>query len=278
MKRLSLIFLSLFVCLGLSAQTEEGAADSLDRYKGLDDLLDQFYVTMERASLEAKYEEFDGLISTCQDSLTRQHVALQIFDHYCYSRVMGEEAVAIHIYDEWIASGKVKTRSEFEQLIDDQYVLFNRGNLVGMTAQQVTLYKPHVGTRTVPVPGRITVMFFYDTQCSKCRLESRVLPGVLEEVDFPMDFVAVYVGDDRREWKNFRPTLKVRNRKVRTFHLWDPQVDSDYQLAYGVTATPRLYVVWKDGEIIGRRLEVTNLKEVLHYITVANNAEEEKAE
>ena len=101
---------------------------------------------------------------------------------------------------------------------------------------------------------------------------------MLSEVDFPMEFVAVYVGDDKRGWRAFRRNFKVRNPKVKVRHLWDPEVDSGYQKAYAVLATPRMFVIWKDGEIIGRRLEVVNLKEIIHYISITDAEKEEKAQ
>lgn len=248
----------------------EQTADSILPYQGLDSLLTQFYSALEREDNASKQAQFDGLIETCKDSLTRQHVTLQVFDHYRFSRVMGEEAVAIHIYDEWIASGKVKTRSEFEQMDADLFANFNRSSLIGMKAPVIELYKPCGGKRALPAEGRVSVLFFYSTSCAKCRLETQVLPTAFEEVDFPMDFYAVYVDSDKRDWRAFRRNFKIANDKVRVIHLWDPEVKSDYQRKYGVVATPRMFLVWKDGEILGRRLEVENLKELIHYINIAN--------
>ena len=43
---------------------------------------------------------------------------------------------------------------------------------------------------------------------------------------------------------------------------------------YGITATPKMYVVLEDGEIIGRRLEVVNLQEIIYYVTLVQNGPE----
>lgn len=253
-----------------------GQADSTDRYAGLDSLLTQFYTALERESVEAKNAEFDRLIGTCTDSLLRQHVTLKVFKHYKNSRVMGEEAVAVHVYDKWIDSGLVKTKNEFEQMEAELFVNFNKYSLIGMKAPEVTLKNAWGFKEKVPAQGRISVFFFYSTSCMKCMIEAPLLPPVLEEVDFPMDFYAVYTEFDRRDWKAFRRNFKVSNKNVRVKHLWDPDSDSDYPLMYAVNATPRIFVIWKDGEIIGRRLEVENLKQIISYIQTANG--KEKAE
>lgn len=247
-----------------------------DRYAGLDSLLRQFYLALEHDAVEVKNAEFDALIDSCRDSLLRQHVTFRVFDHYRYSRIMGEEAVAINVYDEWIASGKVKLRNEIEEMDAQLFSDFNRNSLLGMQAPKVALRKPSGGKMAVPVDGRITVMFFYDTSCAKCRLEASVLPTLLKDVDFPMDFVAVYVGADKSEWRAFRKNFRIANRKIKLRHLWDPEMESDYQRFYGVIGTPKIFLVWKDGEILGRRLEVDSLMEMIKYVKISENVEAKK--
>lgn len=270
MRRFFTIFLSVFLCISAAAQYDP---QDVERYQGLDSLLTEFYQALEHDELEVKCSEMDTLIGSCTDSLTRQHVTLQIFDHYSHSRLMGEEAVAIHVFDNWVANGPVKTRSEFEQMEFEIFVNFNRHSLIGMKAAKVSLFKPHGGRMTIPEDGKVAVLFFYDTSCSKCRLESQLLPKALDAVDFPMDFYAVYAGTDKKQWKRFRHNFKIPNKQVKLVHLWDPDMDSDYQRMYGVTGTPRMYVVWEDGEIIGRRLEVVNLQELIQYIRIAYGKE-----
>jgi len=261
MRRLALILTAL--ALSLSAFSQEVDSLEFERYSGLDSLLTQFYTSLELEDCDVKSEQFDGLIDLCRDSLTRQHVTLQIFDHYSHSRVMGEEAVAIHIFDKWIASGLVKTRSEFEYMEDELFVNFNRSSLIGMDAPKIVLYKPGGAKKQLPTEGRISILFFFDTACAKCRVETQFLPQVLADVDFPVDFYAVYVGTVRRDWNAFRRNFKIGNKNVKMIHLWDPEIDSGYQRSYAVIGTPRLFVVEPEGTIIGRRLEMVNLKEMI---------------
>lgn len=259
MKRLFCILLSIGICAGLRAQS----ADSL--YAALDSLLAQFYVTLEHESTDAKCDEADFLIGTCRDSLTRQHVALSIFDHYCDSRVMGEEGVAIHVYDTWFDSGVVKFRGEMDKLDAGVYVKFNRNSLIGCDAPVITLRKPCGGKMTIPESGTTSLLFFFDTSCAKCRLESAVMPQVLSDVDFRMNLYCIYCGADKKSWREFRRHFAIDNPMVKVRHFWDPEMDSDYQLQYSVTGTPRVFLVGPDGTIIGRRLEMESLMQLLPY-------------
>ena len=271
MRRLLILLLALGLCL-----PAVGQIDTTGRFAPLDSLLTQFYGALELEEVPVKNNEFDNLIASCRDSLTRQHVALAIFDHYRFSRIMGEEAVAVHIFDEWISSGKVKTRSEFEMFEAERFALENRKTLLGMTAPQITLRTPCGGRRTIPAGERVTVLFFYSPNCAKCRLETYALPAVLAEVEFPMDFCAIDVDTDRRDFRSYRKALKTPNKNVRMIHLWDPRMESTLLLDYGVFSTPKLFVVMQDGEIIGRRLEMSNLQEIIHYINILYGQEKEE--
>ena len=260
MRRLLALFAFLFVCAVAAAQ-----ADSLSaRYAPLDSLLNEFYGTLKFETTESKCHEADFLIGTCQDSLTRQHVALNIFDHYRDSKVMGDESVSIYLYDKWFLPGKVAFDGDLAALDAEVFVKFNRHCQLDSLAVPVTLYKPCGRAVTIPAKGGTSVMFFYDTHCSKCLLETAVLPEVLDEVDFPLMFYAVYTGPDKASWKQYRrKKLKLSNRNVKVVHLWDPDMESSYHLYYGVFGTPRMYLIDAEGSILGRRLEVENLKMLL---------------
>ena len=274
MRRLLPILLTLLLLCGARTAAQETQAGSTARFAPLDSLLTQFYGALLPADNDEKSAEFDALINSCTDSLMRQHVALAVFDHYRFSRVMGEEAVAVHIFDEWIATGKVQPRSEFEMFEAERFALENRSTLLGMPAPQLTLRTPCGGKRTIPRSDRAAVLFFYSPGCAKCRLETHALPSVLAEVHFPMDFYAIDVDSDRRAFRAFRKALRTTNKNVRMVHLWDPKNESTLLLDYGVFSTPKVFAVW-EGEILGRRLEMSNLLEIIQYINMLYGQEKE---
>ena len=107
------------------------------------------------------------------------------------------------------------------------------------------------------------MLFFYDTSCAKCSLTAELLPAALSDIDFRLQFYAINCGADRREWKRFRRSFRLDNKNVKLHHLWDPELDSDYPLKYSVIGTPRIYCIEPQGTIIGRRLEMDSLMEVL---------------
>lgn len=266
MRKILLLF-AILLSLNSFAQEES-------RFDAFDSLLEEFYQSLITEDTQTKLNEMNTLIDSSTDSLFRQHIALKIFDHYRYSKVMGEEAVAVYLFDKWFKDETIKMRSEFDYIDSQLFADFNRHSLIGMTAPQIKLYKPSCGTMTIPRNKNKAVIFFYDTSCAKCRIESQILPTVLNDLDFDLDFYAVYAGSDKNEWKDFIKNFKFKNKHIKVFNLWDPEMKSEYQRYYSVLGTPRMYFVLENGEIIGRRLEVENLKEIITYIQLINGSQE----
>ena len=208
--------------------------------------------------------ECDFLIGACADSLMRQHVGIRLYDHYVTSALMGDEAVAIYLYDNWFAPRRIAFESEIDLLNAGIFADFNRHSLIGMEAPAVTLQDRAGEPVALPVKGEYSVVYFYDTECSRCRLESALLRMLLSSGQFPLTFCAVYTGDNREAWERYaEESLAIDSAAVEVRHLWDPSLDSDFQRLYGVLQTPRLFLLAPDGRILGRQLNAEALLDLL---------------
>ncbi|MBO4469329.1 MAG: hypothetical protein J5740_02975 [Bacteroidales bacterium] len=257
-----LVISVLSLCFAFSAFAQQ--LDST-RLAPLDSLLGEYYEAMIYEATPAKYQECDFLIESCKDSLVRQWVATRILEHYMDNPpLMGEEAVAIYVYDKWFASGKIKIADDWLAFSAKLFVDFNRASMLGMKAPVISLLPP-MGTEKIVAPekGMPSVLYFYDTSCSKCKVTSAVLPHAFEGVSFPVTMFMIYTGQDGDEWAEFRSAFSVDNPNVRVVHAWDPEIESDYQKQYGVLTTPKMFLVGTDGIIEGRRLEVESLVQLL---------------
>ena len=108
MRRLICIILALMLCIGLRAQQSADGAYAL-----LDSLVLKYVTAIQSESIETKQGECEFLIGSVRDSLMRRHLAVSLFNYYKDAPVMGDEAVAIWLYDNWFASGKVAFEGEF---------------------------------------------------------------------------------------------------------------------------------------------------------------------
>jgi len=234
-------------------------------YPELGAKLDQYFTALAGESAAVQNAECDFLISSCQDSLVQQFVALKIYDHYLHSRIMGDDAVAVHVAQEWFLSGKVAMHGDDDLLNAKVFVEFNKHSLVGMQAPQVTLFAPDGSSQRIPaLAGGYAALFFYDTGCATCKKET---PQLLELAGAhpSLTVYAIYVGSSREEWDAWRAG------KSQFVHLWDPSMQSNWQQLYGVLQTPQLLLVSPTREILGRGLDTPALRMLLERETGASH-------
>lgn len=271
MKRiLYILFLAFFLSF---AGGMESGAQQLDQSQrdALASRLSEYFEALKYESLDVQKAECDFLISSCRDSLTRQYVALSIYDHYIDSGIMGAEAVAIHVIDNWFIPGKVRMRDDMELLGAKVFAEFNRMSQLGSKAPGLTMDSIDGEVYSFFGPedkgGRFRVLYFYDTDCAKCKIQTVMMRNLLETEDFPIDLIAVYASGNEDEWRRYvdsQLTFDAGNMKVH--NLWDPDLDSDFQRKYGVIQTPRTFLIGPDGTILGRGLDAQALSRMLHGI------------
>ena len=259
MRKFAAILLSLLICgLEMAAQVDTA------KVRELNARLERYFSLLEAEPVDVKKAECDALIEAASDKDLRQRIALKAYNHYLNSSLMGDEAVAIHLTDRWFSSGDIPMGSEKDLLDAKLFAEFNRQSLIGMPAPEVTLLDPSGAHVTFPGSGRFQVLYFYDTDCAKCKIESPMLRSLLDDKDYPVDVFAVYVGREEDKWTFWREsTFRVGAPNTKVIHLWDPDDSSDYQMRYGVTVTPKMFLVDPDGVIVGRNLDTDSLEKLL---------------
>ena len=258
-KIITAIILSL-ACIAAWAQV-----DSVALAKAMD-LLNAYIVTLDPETPQVKCREVDSIIETCTDSLLRQAVAERLYDHYVTSNVMGDEEVAIHMYDKWYKPHLIEMSWDGGLLTAAYFAEYNRQSLIGNQAPRLMMKDRYDEYEPMPdLQGDArAVLFFYDTDCYKCRAELAKLKEYLPTVEVPLEFYAVYTGIRKDRWEYFIDTeWDINSANVRMHHLWDRTLESDFGKAYGITETPRMFLLGKDGTIIGRRLNTEALEEML---------------
>ncbi|MGM9753521.1 MAG: TlpA family protein disulfide reductase [Candidatus Cryptobacteroides sp.] len=250
-------------------------ADSAQLAK-LEELLQGFYYALLPESVEVKVQECESLMMASSDSLLRNWIGQRIMEHYMEPPLMGEEEVAVVLYEKWYKSGRLAFSDEMQAFGAALFYEYNRQSLLGMQAPQLLLCDLSGRKAVYPREGHYSIFFFYDAACAKCKALSAALPDVLKDLPCEMDFYAVYCGSDRQAWEEFASRFLVSGPKVKLFHLSDFEMESGYPLKYAVSATPRLFFIGNDGSILGRRLDSESLKQIIDIIRLYYGQVEEQ--
>lgn len=265
-----MLTVSAFGVKAYGAQDSGHGLDSLRR-QALSQKLDEYFTALRNEPLPVQEQECDFLIESASDSLVRQYVAETIFNHFIDSKVMGAENVAVHVFDKWFLSGLVKMQSEQEYIAAKVFADFNRESLLGRKAPALVMESADGSTVTLfgegDKGGKFRILYFYDTSCAKCRVETILLRNMLSVKDYPAEFHAIYAGDDRQAWMEYAAeSFGIGTDSLKATHLWDPELKSDFQRLYGVVQTPRMFLVGPDGTILGRGLDTKALEQLLEGI------------
>ena len=246
-KTLSILAL-LFCSLAVHAQEDRD-------FSALGSKLEEYVRTLETETPETRHQECDYLIASCKDSLVKQYVSVKLYDLFLHSRMMGAEESAVYIVDRYFSSGEVKMYNEMDLFAAELFAEYNRSSLLGCRAPSLEMedsYGAACNLFASGGTGRFTVLYFYDTTCTTCKLMTPRLTRLLESRDEDIDVYPVYGGDDYSAWMKY---IAANFASERYHNLWDPSMSSDFQIKYGVLSTPKLFLINPDGIIIGRGLD-----------------------
>lgn len=263
-KRLLLALAMLMLCIGADAQNDE-----------LLSKLEEYLAAVEDLEEQEARAEVDFIISSVQQDSLRNRVAVEAYNHFRNSKIMGSENLAVYIYDNWFANfhAVFDTLEEFEDA--EFYAFLNRKSLLGRKAEPLVM--TDIKGREVKLPANdgktLSIVYFYSASCPKCLYISHRMKELLDKKNIKkiygsrkglkINVYAVYTGDDQAEWQQYvKQNLNIAtNSNTKLYHLEGEDVD--YVTTYAVIQTPRLFLVDGDGSITGRNLDAAALEILL---------------
>lgn len=255
MRRILLLLLSLLALTAVRAQEHASVTAYLNTL------------------LEEPVDTINLRVDRLIDSVGVQHPELQskvagiAFDFFTDSPVMGHEAVAIHIADNWFLNRRLQLENEQLYPVIYTYADFNRSSLVGCPAPELVMEDIYgVPVRVRDDATDVKVLFFYDTECSTCRREAPLLADLMRNYHgASLTFFAIYTQSDRQAWEAYVQEVfaGIDNPDVTVVHLWDPEAATGFHKKYAVLTTPMLFLVDSQNTIVGRGLDSDALARML---------------
>ena len=242
------------------AQEKVAVHDSVSAY--LQTLLEEQVDT-----IIARVDRLIDSVGTQQPDL-QSKVAGIAFDYFTQSPVMGHEAVAVHIADDWFLNDKLKMENENLYPVLYTYAEFNRSSLIGKPAPSLVMEDIEGNMQEIrSSPASYKILFFYDTECSTCRKEAPVLAELMRNYSGePLTLYAVYTQADRQAWEKYvsETFSRIENPSVTVVHLWDPEAATGFHKKYAVLSTPMLFLLDGQNIITGRGLDCEALAQLLN--------------
>ena len=241
--------------------------------------VESYLKSLERNSTEALTFIAEDLVQSAHSTL-KTYVALQIFNLFKEAEIMGQEAVAVEIAKRYLLndeSGGIEEMLGYETYFGIMaFVQMNEHSLIGMQAPQIELPDSLGCLHSIPECGEgadeaspfLQLFYFYTSNCSSCRATTPLLAELLQRYSgIPIKIYAIFTGSNRSEWMSECAKFSIiKNPMVERIDLWDPEVESNFPLLYGVISTPQMLLTTDKGIIVGRRLTPKSLEQLLEAI------------
>lgn len=211
----------------------------------------------------------DAFITTGKTPEERARLAYYIYRYYRESKIMGYDEIAVYVADAYFIKGGYTLPDTDAVMEMKLFAQTNRLSLIGMRAPGLTLEDP-AGNKVELANGNqdYTVLYFYDDECASCIRTTPALMQYLIRNTEGLNFTVymIYTQDDRERWMNYLQKavhpFKVPDN-VNIVHLWDPEMTSDFVTKYGVISIPKMFLLNRQGIIVGRDLTPAALSQVV---------------
>lgn len=235
--------------------------------------------------------EIDKIIQKSKnDSVLYRYVLITLFNKYGKSQYMGMDAVQVYIAEKYYIPDSWWSDEKYIKDLEERVAVL-KPLLLGKVAPDIqlrmvpkehfiqaqndtTLKKyPHAGSffNISDIEAEFTVLFFWEATCSHCKKAVpdlyQIYQDTLKSQDIQVVSISTLFGEDGKEkWVDF-----VNGKKTYDWiNAWNPY-SYDYKEIYDVRTTPQLFLLNKDKEIIGKKLGVENVVELINAYKKHNN-------
>ncbi|MEJ7588992.1 MAG: redoxin domain-containing protein [Ferruginibacter sp.] len=196
-------------------------------------------------------------------------------DEYLNPKYMGQDAVFVHLFEKYHSKGLTSWLNEKQHETISRRAYMLMANLIGLKAADLDM----LDTTGKPSPlykvvADYTVVCFWDPTCGHCKEEVPRLDSIYR-ASWKKQGVKIYAVlsadpkvDMRQDWKKFirdhklEGWLNVYQTKEMEAAVASSQ-KANYRQLYDITQTPTLYLLDNEKRIIGKKLSLEQLDELL---------------
>ena len=196
-------------------------------------------------------------------------------DEFINPKYMGQDAVFVHLFNKYHSKGLTSWLNEKQMEAISRRAYMLMANLVGEKGAELEMLNTEEKLSSLySVDADYTIICFWDPNCGHCREELPRLDSIYR-ASWKTHNVKIFAvltpdgkQDVRPEWHKF-----IKEKNIGDWvHVYKPKEmeDADYaaqkpgfRQLYDITLTPILYLLDKEKRIIGKKLTLLQLHELL---------------
>ena len=181
------------------------------------------------------------------------------------SKIMGMDQAFVYMVETYYTRGDAYWLDDTSLQKYTDRVMKIAPNIIGNPAPEINMQD--VNGKPVPlssVKAKYTVIIFWEPSCGHCQHEIPLLDSVYR-ANLKARGVKIYsvrTDDPVEQWQKF-----IKEHKIEDWiNVYDPNHQSDYRGKYDVYSTPTIYLLDEKHIIRGKRLDHTNITEVIDML------------
>ena len=219
--------------------------------------LEQFFGQVVIQMPDSIIKEADRVIKMSEPQNEMfQYVAVWLFNRYATSEYMGHDAVVVHLADSIYLSGKAPWITEEYRVDLAKRVEKLRPTLIGRKATELIMnsFAGHY-VSLYDVDAEFTILYFWEPDCGHCTVATPLLSKYYNENrDNGIEVFAVCTQSDREKWEKY-----IVENGLTWINGWDPERRSNFGFYYNVEATPLIYILDRNKNIIAKKIGVDDI-------------------
>jgi thiol-disulfide isomerase/thioredoxin len=242
-----------------------------------------FLGKLERYYRDVMPQAADSIIKDADYKLLLARTAPEMYkfllnwltDEYINPKYMGQDAVFVHLYERYHSKGLTSWLNEKQMESISRRAFMLMANLIGEKAANLEMIDS--SGKAAPlynIEADYTVVCFWDPNCGHCKEEVPRLDSIYRAnwIKHNVKIYAVLTPDDKdnakKEWLQFITDHKITGwthvYKTKEMEMADLAAQKPgFRQLYDITSTPVLYLLDKDKNIIGKKLTILQLNELL---------------
>ena len=202
-----------------------------------------------------------------QNDKIYRYVLVYMLNYYEESHLMGMDKLFVSIAEDYYLTGKADwADSTFVEKLGDR-VKKLKPNLVGNIAPDMKLQYPDDRfVKMSEIEADYLVLIFWETNCGHCK---KTVPKLYKEYKEKLKakntkVFAVYTQLELESWTNFIEQKDLLDEGW--YNVYDKYHFSNFRNLYDIYSTPTIYLLDKDKKIIGKRLDVTQISNMIERL------------
>lgn len=220
-----------------------------------------FFDTVVPQHPDSIAHQADRLIDMAEgDSVMFQYVLVTILNKYVQSKVMGMDAVYVHLIERYYLSGKAHWVAEETLEKMRERVTLMKPTLIGKTAPDLTMMDLAGRKHTLhELDAEYTILYFYDHSCGHCKKVSPKMAKVYDRLaEHGVAWYAIDIVPDQEKMKKF-----VEDHEMHGLNVADFYNTSGFRQKYDIQSTPVTLILDADKKIIAKKLSPEQVEDLL---------------